>query len=233
MRIAGLQKMTLLDYPEHVAATVFVDGCNFRCPFCYNSGLLAKTPDHLLLSESDFFTFLYQRASLLDGVCITGGEPTLQPDLAPFCMEIHKRGLLVKLDTNGASPEVLQELIDAHAIDYVAIDLKNTPQKYALSCGVSTNPYSRVCTCMDTLHDHALPFELRTTVTKELHTEQDLMELAGFISTQGAWFIQNFEDGPSVLAGEGALHPWSVEELEALLPRLKDLCPGAQIRGTR
>lgn len=144
MKIGGLQKLTLLDYPGKTAATVFTIGCNFRCPFCHNADLvIPSSPSSSFgitptISEKDFFSFLQKRKGLLDGICITGGEPTLQYDLASFCNAIKREGFLVKLDTNGANPEIVQDLIENSLIDYVALDVKNSPERYRETCGLQT-----------------------------------------------------------------------------------------------
>ena len=223
MRIAGLQKLTLLDYPDHTAATVFVDGCNFRCPFCHNAELVMDIEGNEHIPESDFFAFLETRAGLLDGVCITGGEPTLQADLLEFCLRIRKMGFKTKLDTNGSNPSVLEELIEKQALDYVAVDVKNTRGKYQNTCGTSLNYFDEVFKAIAILAAHDIPYELRTTVVRELTDESDLLEIAACIPQNCSWNIQDFRDAPSVLVGEGTLHPWREDELEALLPRLREI----------
>lgn len=231
MRIAGLQKLTLLDFPGHTAATVFTPGCNLRCPFCHNADLVigGSFPTYPL---DDFWAFLDRRQGLLDGVCITGGEPLLQPDLATFCAQVRERGFKVKLDTNGCFPARLRDLIQAHVIDYVALDAKNAPHRYAESVGMPDHDGSTVRESIDALTDAKIGYELRTTVVRELHGEEDLLQLAQWIEGRTpAWFLQNFEDGDGVLGGAGRLHPWDPDSLRALMPRLRAIVPSVRLRG--
>lgn len=231
MRIAGLQKLTLLDYPDHTAATVFVCGCNMRCPFCHNSELVCGTSKNELMDEDEFFAFLEKRVGLLDGVCISGGEPTLQPDLAGFCERIREMGFAIKLDTNASQPGVLENLLDEGLLDYIAIDAKNAKSRYPETTGCSKNYFDDMFKCVNMLMERGIPFELRTTVTRELTKESDLVNLACAIPDSCTWYIQNFRDAQSVLAGQGVLHPWETRELEALLPRLQQSVFRTRLRG--
>lgn len=255
MKIAGLQKLTLLDYPGKTAATVFTLGCNLRCPFCHNIDLVlpATQKDLPLLSEEDFFSFLNKRKGLLDSVCITGGEPTLQPDLAQFCQQIKEQGFLVKLDTNGSKPEVLQELLQNQLVDYIAMDIKNCPRRYHETAGISfdqnaiknSNNQSRLLESIEKsikiLFASKIPFEFRTTVVAELHTAASLKETAEWIALLGenqaysqkdiAWYLQSFVDSDSVLAGQGHFTSWNKEDLIAVLPALQKILPKTELRG--
>lgn len=230
MLIAGLAKLSLLDYPDHLAATVFTPGCNFACPFCHNKDLVLKEAlDYI--DEQDVFDFLSMRTGLIDAVCISGGEPTLQRDLDVFCTHVHDRGFLVKLDTNGSNPRLLSDLIERGLVDYVAIDVKNTAANYALTAHADARTIERVRKSVSLLLQGRIAYELRTTVTRELHRENDLLELADKLSQADAWYIQNFKDAPGVLGGTGRFHPWNAEELAALLPQLQRLCPNVHLRG--
>lgn len=253
MKIAGLQKLTLLDYPGKTAATVFTLGCNFRCPFCHNADLITPAnnkPSPMLLSEEELFSFLKKRQGLLDGVCITGGEPTLQNDLADFCKQTKDLGFLVKLDTNGSRPAILQHLLENTLVDYVAMDIKNCPVHYAETVGFdATNDASSKCNfeiqsiekSMSLLLQGAIPFEFRTTVLNELYTKDFLLETAHWIAglanknayplSNVAWFIQQFVDSETVFAGEGAFTPWNKDELRSLLPTLQAILPKTALRG--
>lgn len=253
MKIAGLQKLTLLDYPGKTAATVFTLGCNFRCPFCHNTDLVTPAsdkPSPMLLPEEEFFAFLKKRQGLLDGICITGGEPTLQHDLANFCKRIKDPGFLVKLDTNGSHPAILQYLLENALIDYVAMDVKNSPVHYAETVGFgATNDASSKCNfeiqpienSMSLLLQGTIPFEFRTTVLNELHTKDFLLETAHWIAglankntyplSNVAWFIQQFVDSETVFAGEGVFTPWNEDELRSLLPTLQAILPKTALRG--
>lgn len=232
MRIAGLQKLTLLDFPEHTAATVFLPGCNFRCPFCHNAALVLGAGDATGDTPvEEFFAFLDKRHGLLDGVCITGGEPLLQPELADFCARIKGAGFAVKLDTNGGFPDRLRELVESELVDYVALDVKNAPERYAETVGVPGFDLAPVAASVDYLLANAVPYEFRTTVTRELHGTTDLVALSRWIAGAHAWHLQSFVDADTVLAGPGALHAWDPADLEALLPELRQAVPNTQLRG--
>lgn len=255
MIIAGLQKLTLLDYPGKTAATLFTQGCNFRCPFCHNADLLKsaqtlssapQSDDASALpkiAENDLMGFLKKRKGILDGVCITGGEPTLQRDLPLFCQRIKQEGFLVKLDTNGSNPDALSGLLNKNAIDYVALDIKNSPELYAKTAGVDSAPTETIEATVRMLITGSIPFELRTTITQELHSEEALLATAEWIQRivcsspaeyreKGvSWYIQNFKDSDNVLAGEGVFTPWDEDALQKLLPHLKEKVPQTYLRG--
>lgn len=230
MRIAGLQKLTLLDFPGRTAATVFTPGCNFRCPFCHNADLvLGGASEEVPLEE--FFAFLSKRRGLLDGVCITGGEPLMQPDLAKFCAQVRELGFAVKLDTNGSFPDRLLALVDAGLVDYVAMDVKNAPDRYAETVGVEKVDLEAVRASIEFLRSGSVPFEFRTTVVRELHSADDLRALARWIEGAPAWFLQGYLDADGVLAGPGRFHAWDPAELAALVPELRALVPNVALRG--
>lgn len=239
MRIAGLQKLTLLDYPGKTAATVFTPGCNFRCPFCHNADLVTGDAAHETttaasadaVSLDEFFAFLGKRQGLLDGVCVTGGEPLLQPGIEDFCARVHERGFAVKLDTNGSFPDRLRALVEAGLVDCVAMDVKNAPERYAETVGVPAFDLAPVQASLDFLRTGALPYEVRTTVVRELHTADDLRALAAWVQGVRAWHLQSFIDAESVLGGTGRFHAWDPDDLRALLPELQAVVPGAQLRG--
>lgn len=232
MRIAGLQKLTLLDYPGKTAATVFTPGCNFRCPFCHNADLVtgadARSSDVPL---DEFFAFLDKRRGLLDGVCVTGGEPLMQPGIEDFCARVHERGFAVKLDTNGSFPGRLRAMVDAGLVDCVAMDVKNAPERYAETVGVPGFDLAPVQASLDFLRTDAVPHELRTTVVRELHSADDLRALAAWIEGARSWHLQSFIDADSVLGGTGRFHAWDPDDLKALLPELQRLVPTAALRG--
>ena len=144
MHIRGLQKLTALDFPDRLACTVFTGGCNLRCPFCHNASLVLKKDDEI--DQDEILSFLDKRKGILDGVCITGGEPLLNPDIEDFIVKIKEKGFLIKLDTNGAFPQRLKKLIDKRIVDYVAMDIKNSPQKYPLTCGFESENYKEFFT---------------------------------------------------------------------------------------
>lgn len=245
MRIAGLQKLTLLDFPGKTAATVFTPGCNFRCPFCHNADLVtgganaardsvdaeAAPQSPAVVPLDEFFAFLGKRQGLLDGVCITGGEPLMQSGLADFCARVHDKGFAVKLDTNGSFPNQLRSLVNAGLVDYVAMDVKNAPERYAETIGVSSFDLASVESSMDFLREGTLPYEFRTTVVRELHSADDLRALAAWIEGATAWHLQSFIDADSVVGGVGRYHAWDPDQLRNLLPELQVVVPGTRLRG--
>lgn len=229
MHIAGLQKLTLLDFPDRTAATVFASGCNLRCPFCHNAELVFGSSP--LISSEEFFAFLDSRKNLLDGICITGGEPLMQKGIKDFCLQIKSRGFAVKLDTNGSFPDRLRALIEAGAIDYVALDVKSAPRRYSEAAGLADCPMAPLEETISLLLDGVLGYEFRTTVVQELHTRENLFEIAHWIKGARSWHLQNFVDSENVLAGKGLLHAWPKADLEKVLPELRAIIPATHIRG--
>lgn len=204
MKIVGLQKMTLLDYPGKVACTIFLGGCNFRCPFCHNSELLDGTAAPVMEME-ELLGFLEKRKGLLDGVCITGGEPTLQKDLPELLSAIKAMGFAVKLDTNGYRPEVLKAVVEQGLVDYVAMDVKNCPSRYAETAGVENLQISRIEESLVFLLSGQVDYELRTTVVKPLHDRKAMEEICGWLKKLSPQdmvlriFIQPFVDRDTVI----------------------------------
>ena len=229
MVLGGLQKLTLLDYPGEIAATVFVNGCNFRCPFCHNASLVLPSKLGEGIDEAEFFDFLDSRRGRLSAVCVSGGEPTLYPDLPEFLSKIRERGYLIKLDTNGYRPEVLSSLISAGLIDYVAMDIKNSPESYARTVGRSDFDITPVMRSLEILRSGELPYELRTTVVRELHTEADIIAIGRWISGTERYYLQPFKDSGD-LVGVG-LSGYSEAEMKRLLALIRQFVPLAQIRG--
>ena len=234
MIISGLQKMTLLDYPGKVACTVFLQGCNFRCPFCHNSDLLgADGPDQI--PEETLMTFLKKRVGLLDAVCITGGEPTLQKDLPDLLRKIKELGYLVKLDTNGNRPAVLKALVEAGLVDYVAMDIKNSPARYGETAGVPNMDLSHVEESIRYLLAGRVDFEFRTTVAEELHTPEDFTAIGLWLSALDAdhkapkFFIQPYVDRESVLMD--GLHTPTGEKLNKMRENVASYVLCANLRG--
>ncbi len=227
MKISGLQKLTLLDFPEKVACTVFTFGCNFRCPFCHNSSLVVgSAPDQV--SEEEFFKYLDKRKGVLDGVAVTGGEPTLQPDLAAFLRKIKDRNLAVKLDTNGARPEIVRELIEKGLVDYFAMDVKNSPEKYDATSGVRVD-IDKVRETIALLIEKAPDYEFRTTVVKGFHEKEDFEKIGEMISGAKKYFLQKFTDSGAIL-GTG-VGPCSDEEMEEYAAVARKYVPAAVVRG--
>ena len=229
MKLGGLQKMTLLDFPGRVACTVFTVGCNFRCPFCHNSSLVLS-PALPELSQDDFFAFLKKRQGLLDGVAITGGEPLLHPDMPELLEKIRALGYAVKLDTNGAFPDQLQKILEAGLADYVAMDVKNSKEKYELTAGVA-GILPRVEQSVALLREGKTPFEFRTTLVDELHEPADFAAIGQWIAGTERYFIQGFVDSGDILAGGDAFHAASPEKAAACLEAIRPWVPKAQLRG--
>ena len=191
MRIQGLQKMTLLDFPGRVACTVFLGGCDFRCPFCHNFELV-EGPLPEAIAEEDFFAFLQKRRGLLDGVAITGGEPCLRRDLPQFLEKIRDAGFPVKLDTNGNHPAMLRRVIQEGLASYVAMDVKNSPRKYAQTVGLPEIDLAPIGESIELLKSAGIPYEFRTTVVRELHEERDFEEIGAWIEGAEQYFLQPF-----------------------------------------
>ena len=214
MFIAGLNKTTLLDYPGRVAATIFTGGCNFRCPFCHNAGLVLTPSSAESYSEEEVFSFLVKRKNVLQGVCITGGEPTLQDDLKEFIIKIKDLGYAVKLDTNGYRPEVLQSLLEKDLLDYVAMDIKNSPSKYAVTVGMNVDT-EKIKESVELLKASTIDYEFRTTVVKEFHDRNDFREIAEWIKGCPQYFLQQYKESDYMICMSRAFHAYEKEEMEA------------------
>ena len=229
MRISGLQKLTLLDFPGHTACTVFTGGCNYRCPFCHNAELVLRPQEQPEIPEEDFFALLEKRRGLLDGVAVTGGEPTLQPDLPEFLRRIRELGYAVKLDTNGTRPDLLKRLVREDLVQYAAMDIKNAPGRYAETAGTDNPQLDRIRESAAFLLEGTVPYEFRTTVVRELHTPEDLAEIGRWLWGAERYFIQCFTDSGDLI--EEGFHPCSREELDLLLAAVRPFIPSAELRG--
>ena len=227
MNVQGYQKLTLLDYPGRTACTVFAGGCNLRCPFCHNAGLV-RTPLAGPNLTDEVLGYLAKRKGILDGVCVTGGEPLLQPDLADFLRKVKGMGYAVKLDTNGMLPGRLAEVLATKLVDYVAMDIKSSPDGYAAATGTDAD-VSAVSDSLSILRDSGIPFELRTTAVRGIHTEADFAAIGEWIGEVPAYFIQRFVDSGQLL-GSG-FEAFSPEEMERLLTTVRKWIPSAQLRG--
>lgn len=227
MEIAGLQKLTLLDYPGRIACTVFLPGCNLRCPFCHNASLVL--PDRILpqMTADALLEFLQSRKGKLDGVCITGGEPTLHPELPQLLAQIRSLGFPVKLDTNGTRPRVLNALLEQGLLDYVAMDIKNSPDKYAQTCG-GADVLASVRESVKLLMESGLEYEFRTTVLHPYHTPEDLVRIGQWLQGAKRYYIQQFVDSGDLIGSGAALTP---DEMNTLLQAVQPLLPTAQLRG--
>lgn len=229
MQIHGLNKTTLLDYPGHVAATLFLGSCNFRCPFCHNGGLVLAPGTEPVIPLIDIFGFLKKRRGILDGVCITGGEPTLQEELPDLIHTLKDMGYLVKLDTNGYRPEVLQDLLAQNLLDYVAMDIKSSRENYALAAGLPDLQIKKIEESVEMLKGSSIAYEFRTTFVRELHTEQDIVSIASWLKGARAYYLQAYKDSDGVIQ-QGFTSP-SKDILEHWRDLLRKAIPVVDIRG--
>ncbi|MBE7005653.1 MAG: anaerobic ribonucleoside-triphosphate reductase activating protein [Ruminococcaceae bacterium] len=228
MNIHGLQKMTLLDFPGAVACTVFLGGCDFRCPYCHNAELLDPNFPPLM-DETELLAFLKKRQGLLDGVCITGGEPLLRQELPTLLGEIRALGYKIKLDTNGAHPAQLRRILDAGLADYVAMDIKNSPERYAETIGRAQFDVAPIRESVRLLMAGDTDYEFRTTVVAELHGEEDIRAIGRWIAGARRYFLQPFTDRETVpLAGLSAP---TQAQLDRFLAIAREFVPETQLRG--
>lgn len=233
MQIHGLNKTTLLDYPGHVAATVFCGGCNFRCPFCHNSELVLNPASTPAISDREVLDFLAKRKGILQGICITGGEPTLQQDLAEFIYHVKDLGYLVKLDTNGYRPEVIKNLVEGHLLDYIAMDIKSGPSGYAKAVGLlelsKDSSLKNIRESIDFIMTCGVQYEFRTTVVKGLHEEKDFQEIGPLLQGCKAYFLQNYKDSENVM--ESGFSSFTREELEKFVSLVRPFVEQVELRG--
>ena len=229
MILNGLQKLTLLDFPGKVACTLFFSGCNFRCPFCHNASLVLAPKQAEQIPEETVLAFLKKRRGVLDGVCVTGGEPLLQPELATLIEKIRSLGYAVKLDTNGYFPQRLRELVEAGLLDYVAMDIKNCPEKYPQTVGVSAIDLSPILESVAYLRSCGIPHEFRTTVVRGLHTAQGMEEIADWLEGEELYFLQGFVDSGDIL--QPGCTAYTPTEMRELLTVVQNKVPKAKLRG--
>ncbi len=229
MNICGYQKTTLLDYPGHVAATIFTGGCNFRCPFCHNSDLVINPMSSGFISEEEIFTFLRKRKNILSGICITGGEPTLQSNLFDFINKVHSLGYKVKLDTNGYRPEIIFHLLNDNLLNYIAMDIKAGLSNYSKVCGVPELNTDNITNSISIIENSGVDYEFRTTVVKEIHTEKDFHEITEMISSKSTYYIQSFKNSSNILAP--GLSACDKQTLDYYLSIIKTKVPNSYLRG--
>ena len=221
MNIGGLQKISLIDYPGKICAILFTQGCNFRCPYCHNPELVDPDLFEKCIPEEDFFSFLEKRRGKLDAVSITGGEPTIQPDLVEFVERVKGMGYLVKIDTNGSRPEVLEKLIDRGLVDYIAMDVKAPLKRYREITKSNVKP-DRIKQSIKVIMDSGVEYEFRTTVVKSLLNKNDLQKITNLIKDARLYVLQKFV--PSKALDEKYLGetPYSDEDLETMKEKLKN-----------
>ncbi len=229
MNITGIQKLTLLDFPGYTAATLFTNGCNFMCPFCHNSALVVDSYQNKCLNEEDIFNFLKERYGKLDAICITGGEPLLQKDLIPFISKVKEIGYKVKLDTNGYLFDKLKEIIDLKLVDYVAMDIKNSLNKYSLTAGINTLFTENIVKSINLLKEGRVDYEFRTTIVKELHTLNDIKEISTLLKGSKKYFLQQFEETENNI--KQGFHAHSIDTLNEFKNYLLNEEINVQIRG--
>ncbi|MBQ6462653.1 MAG: anaerobic ribonucleoside-triphosphate reductase activating protein [Pseudobutyrivibrio sp.] len=229
MLILGLQKTTLLDFPGKVASTIFTGGCNFRCPFCHNSELVFPPKDALSYSLDEIFEHLTSKKKILDGVCITGGEPTLHMDLPDFIKQIKDLGLLVKLDSNGTNPDMLKYLIDNRLVDYIAMDIKTTRAKYNDIACMTNFDIKPIESSISILMEGKIDYEFRTTVMKECHSKDDMQSIGQWLAGAKAYYIQSYKESEQVINPIFSSH--SIETLNEFVDILKPYIPNTNLRG--
>jgi len=228
MKICGLNKTTLLDYPGCVAATIFVGGCNFRCPFCHNGDLVLCSANLKEYSQEEILTFLNKRKNVLEGVCITGGEPTLYEQLPEFIERVKELGYKVKLDTNGSHPAMLKKLVKEQKVDYVAMDIKAPKEDYDKVCGVTVD-IEKIQQSVDILKNGNVPYEFRTTVVNELHRKEDILEIGRWLLGADNYYLQNYQETDKNLCG--GFSPMEKEKLIGLEEELKKYINNVKVRG--
>ncbi len=228
MNIYTINKTTLIDYPGHLAASVYTGGCNMRCIYCHNAPLVTGVASLETISEDEFFAFLDKRKNILHGVCISGGEPTLSPDLPQFIDRIRSYGLKIKLDTNGTDPDIIRDLISSEKIDMIAMDIKSYPEDYPriCDCAVSIDDIKRSA---GIIMDSPIDYEFRTTVPRGIFTADHMMKIGQWLQGAKAYFLQAFKEADTCMT-QGLEEPLK-EELEVLLSALLPYIPSAKIRG--
>lgn len=231
MKVTGIQKLTLLDYPGVVACTVFTAGCNFRCPFCHNAMLvLPEQIDDECLTDDEVFGFLKKRRGVLDGVAVTGGEPLLHADIPEFLARVKELGYKIKLDTNGSNPELLSEIVKNKLVDRVAMDIKNAPEEYARTIGLKSFDIAPVERSKEMLLRGDIDYEFRTTVVKGIHTKESLIGAAKWIEGAKEYYLQQFKDSGNLILPDG-LSAYDEKQMHALADAVRDYVPTVEVRG--
>ena len=233
LKIGGLQKMTLLDYPGKAACTIFLSGCNFKCPFCHNRDLVFIPERYEYFDVNDIMEYLEKRKGILDGVAISGGEPLLQENLHTLIERIRELGYQVKLDTNGAYPKRLKEVVEKGLVDYVAMDIKNSPDKYARTLGMNPESFSLdpIRESVEFLKSSQIEHEFRTTVVRELHTAEDLLEIGRWLGENDTYYLQQYVDSGNVI--QPGYSAYTAAEMEDLRNQVAALVPNVKLRGVK
>ena len=229
MNFNGFQKLTLLDYPGKVACTLFTAGCNLRCPFCHNASLVTHIDNTNIYNKEEILSYLGKRQGILEGVCISGGEPLMQKEIEDFISEVKSLGYSVKLDTNGFYPDKLISLVEKGLIDYVAVDIKNSYSKYAKTTGIENLDLAPLKRTVEFLLSGKVDFEFRTTIVEGLHTDADILDIGKTIKGAPRYFLQNFVDSGDLI-GEG-LGAVPLENMKNMQKIAAQFVPNAEIRG--
>lgn len=230
MKIHGLEKLSLVDYDGFVAATVFTGGCNFKCPFCHNASLVTDFKDLSVIEEQYIIDYLKKRKGIIEGLCITGGEPTLNKDLPDFCRKIKEIGVSIKVDSNGTNPEMIKTLAGNGLADYFAIDIKNDKTGYAKTIGLNGFDLSNVEKTVSYLINGNIGYEFRTTIISQFHKESNILEIAKWIDGAEKYFLQKFKSGDNCLSPDG-LTPVPDEEALKFANIAKPFVKSVKLRG--
>lgn len=229
MKLIGLQKMTVLDFPGRVACIVFTFGCNFRCPFCHNASLVLGDCDNEI-TEDEIFAYLKKRQGILDGVVVTGGEPLLQKDIEDFLRKIKALGYEIKLDTNGTFPDKLKNIVNEGLADYVAMDIKNSPEYYAVTAGVPNLNLDKIKESADFLiNQDKVPYEFRTTIVAQYHSEDMMDEIGEFIKGAKNYYLQGFVDSGDLIGDNLSALP--KENMQKMADRISKYVENVSLRG--
>ena len=229
MLILGLQKTTLLDYPGKVASTIFTGGCNFKCPYCHNRDLVMPPADALAYSQEEIFEHLQAKKKVLDGVCITGGEPTLHKDLPEFISKIKELGLLVKLDSNGTNPDMVKELVREQLVDYIAMDIKHSKEKYNTIASIAHFDINPIEETVEFLKEGIVDYEFRTTIMSECHDAPDIESIGKWLQGAKAYYLQSYRESEQVI--NPVFSPHSTETLQKFVEILRPYIPNTHLRG--
>lgn len=229
VKVHGFNKLTLLDYPGRLACTIFLGHCNFRCPFCHNAGLVLEPENEPVIPIEEILGTLKKRKGILDGVCITGGEPTVHKKLPEFIQQIKKMDYSVKLDTNGTNPQMVQDMVKAGLVDYVAMDIKNAPDKYGETAGIARVDLEAVNETVEFLKSGKVDYEFRTTVTRELHKKEDFLKIRKWLSGSRRYFLQAYKESEQVIYP--VYSSYSREQLENFRQLLLEEISQVEIRG--
>ena len=227
MRISGFQKLTLLDFPGKVACIIFTQGCNFNCHYCQNAGLICHKSDNLI-DEQEIFDYLKKRKNVIDGIVISGGEPTVQKDLVSFIRKVKEIGVLVKLDTNGTNPKLLKEIIDNNLVDYIAMDIKNIFELYKKIAFKNVN-VDAIEESIKLISNSNIDHEFRTTIIKQIHDIDSILQICGYVDKNQKFFLQNFQQ--SEFVKDKTLESFTKEELINIQKKVREVFPNVVVRG--